>query len=119
MITFQVTDMTCGHCASAITRAIASVDDKARLDIRIQQKLVRITSSASAEQLAQAIEGAGYTARAIEESAAASALAAGAAPKKGCGCGTRKPAAPSSACATGAGATRPVHQELACECRTA
>ena len=47
MVTFQVSDMTCGHCASAIFRAVASVDKDARVDIRIQQKLVRIDSSAA------------------------------------------------------------------------
>ena len=45
MVTFQVNDMTCGHCASAISRAVASVDKNARMDIRIQQKLVRVSST--------------------------------------------------------------------------
>ncbi|WP_082151645.1 heavy-metal-associated domain-containing protein [Caenimonas sp. SL110] len=98
MITFQVNDMTCGHCASAITRAIAGIDDKARLDIRIQEKLVRVSSTASTAELAQAIQEAGYTPREIQQAPAASASTSAStsapAPKSGCGCGcaTRKAA---------------------------
>jgi copper chaperone len=83
MVSFQVDDMTCGHCASAISRAIAAVDEDARLDIRIQQKLVLITSTASATDLAEAIQDAGYTPQAVSvkpSEPAPSSLG-------GCGCG--------------------------------
>lgn len=87
MVTFQVSDMTCGHCASAISRAVAGVDKNARLDIRIQQKLVRVSSAASAAELAEAIQDAGYTPREVQE-----APVPRAAPRAsggcGCGCGT-------------------------------
>lgn len=88
MVTFQVNDMTCGHCASTISRAIAGVDSAARLDIRIQQKLVRISSTAPAAELAQAIQDAGYTPREVADEAPA----AGARQGSGCGCGSRKAA---------------------------
>lgn len=55
--------MTCGHCASAIARAIAGVD--ARLDIRIQQKLVRVSGTAAAAELAAALQDAGYSPRPV------------------------------------------------------
>jgi copper chaperone len=89
MVTFQVNDMTCGNCASAISRAVAAVDKNARLDIRIQQKLVRVDSSASVAELAEAIQDAGYTPRDVREE-----LAQAAAPwaSSGCGCGTQKAA---------------------------
>ena len=61
MVAFHVNDMTCGHCASAISRAVAGIDKNARLDVRIQQKLVRIDSTAPAGELAAAIQDAGYT----------------------------------------------------------
>lgn len=89
MVTFQVNDMTCGHCASAISRAVATVDKNARMDIRIQQKLVRVSSSASAAELAEAIRDAGYTPREVREDpvqAAAPRTSGGC----GCGCGTPK-----------------------------
>lgn len=73
MVTFQVNDMTCGHCASTISRAIAGVDKAARLDIRIEQKLVRISSTAPAAELAEAIQDAGYTPREVQDAPAAPA----------------------------------------------
>lgn len=61
MVTFRVPDMTCGHCASAIARAVASVDKSARLEVRIAEKLVLITGAATQQELAEAITEAGYT----------------------------------------------------------
>ena len=91
MVTFQVNDMTCGHCASAISRALASVDKNARMDIRIQQKLVRVSSTASAAELAEAIQDAGYTpVELLDEPVQPAAPPASAG--CGCGCGSRKPA---------------------------
>jgi copper chaperone len=81
MITFQVNDMTCGHCASAIARAIAGVDPGARMDIRIHQKLVRVSSAAPAEELATAIQDAGYTPLRADAAAVQEPVA------RGCGCG--------------------------------
>ena len=90
MVTFQVNDMTCGHCASAIARAVAALDQNARMDIRIQQKLVRVTSTAAAAELAEAIQDAGYTPVEVRDEPAQPA-----APRasRGCGCGTQKAAA--------------------------
>ena len=88
MVTFQVNDMTCGHCASAISRAVAAVDQNARMDIRIQQKLVRVSSTASAAELAEAIQDAGYTPQEVREDpvqAAAPRASSGC----GCGCGSQ------------------------------
>lgn len=84
MFTFQVNDMTCGHCASTISRAIATVDKAARLDIRIQQKLVRVTSTASAAELAEAIQDAGYTPQLVQ---AEQDQPGAAKTSSGCGCG--------------------------------
>lgn len=94
MVTFQVNDMTCGHCASAIARAVASVDPNARLDVRIQEKLVHVDSAeASAAELAQAIQEAGYTPQEARQEPAppVAALASG---KRGCGCGCGTPKTP-------------------------
>jgi copper chaperone len=80
MVTFQVNDMTCGHCASAISRAVAAVDKDACVDVRLQQKLVRVSSTASAAELAEAIQDAGYTPQAAAPRASGGC---------GCGCGSR------------------------------
>lgn len=61
MIEFTVNDMTCGHCASTITRAVKDVDAAGRCEIDLSAKRVRIESSRAAEDFRAAIEEAGYT----------------------------------------------------------
>jgi copper chaperone len=61
MIEFTVNDMTCGHCASTITRAVKEVDASGRCEIDLSAKRVRIESSHPAEDFREAIEEAGYT----------------------------------------------------------
>jgi copper chaperone len=62
MIAFQVDDMTCGHCARAITTAIAQVDAAADVTVDLPAKRVEIRSpGATSEALGAAIRGAGYT----------------------------------------------------------
>ena len=61
IIEFSVKDMTCGHCASAITRAVKEVDAGGRCEIDLGAKKVRIESSHPAEEFRAAIEEAGYT----------------------------------------------------------
>jgi len=61
MIEFTVNDMTCGHCASTITRAVKDVDAASRCEIDLGNKKVRIESAQPAEDFKAAIEEAGYT----------------------------------------------------------
>ncbi|WP_082522162.1 heavy-metal-associated domain-containing protein [Ramlibacter sp. Leaf400] len=61
--------MTCGHSASAIARAVAPMDKRARLEVRIPEKLVLITGAATQEKLAEAITEAGYTPETVGASA--------------------------------------------------
>jgi copper chaperone len=62
MVTFQVQDMTCGHCVSAITRAVKELDTDATLDFDLAAHQVHIDStSASPERLGEAMVAAGYT----------------------------------------------------------
>ncbi|WP_395826186.1 heavy-metal-associated domain-containing protein [Collimonas sp.] len=61
MIEFNVQDMTCGHCASRISKAINGIDSSAKVDVRIEGRSVLIESKASPDELAQAIRDAGYT----------------------------------------------------------
>jgi copper chaperone len=61
MIEFKVSDMTCGHCASTITKAVKELDAGAKLDISLAEHLVRVESKASREDLQHAIAEAGYT----------------------------------------------------------
>jgi copper chaperone len=62
MIAFQVSDMTCQHCAGAITKAIMAVDHSARVHADLATFTVEIEpSSANARQLSDAIRSAGYS----------------------------------------------------------
>lgn len=61
MIELSVNDMTCGHCASTITRAVKDVDAAGQVEIDLAAKRVRIASERPAEEFVAAIEEAGYT----------------------------------------------------------
>ncbi len=61
MIEFKVEDMTCGHCAGVITKAVATVDAKAKVAIDIPNHSVRIDGSTQQQALQDAITEAGYT----------------------------------------------------------
>ena len=80
MTTFQVDDMTCGHCVSSITNAIKGVDPRASISIDLATHRVDIGSTqAEAAKLSAAIQEAGYT---------PSAQLSAAQPKRsGCCCG--------------------------------
>ncbi|MFC3282318.1 heavy-metal-associated domain-containing protein [Litchfieldella rifensis] len=60
MLKLIVPDMTCGHCTSAVTTAIKSVDADATVEIDLEKQQVTIESTAEAAALATAIEAAGY-----------------------------------------------------------
>lgn len=62
MITFEVNDMTCGHCVSTITKALRAADKDAKVGIDLASHRVQVEPvSADAEELAEAIKDAGYT----------------------------------------------------------
>jgi copper chaperone len=85
MVTFEVNDMTCGHCAGAIIKAVAFIDPGARVQVDLAAHLVQIEPTASTPAvLVDAIKTAGYTPVEVvkEEMRPMSA-----APRKGCCCG--------------------------------
>jgi copper chaperone len=62
MIAFTVNDMTCGHCVSTITRAVAAADRDARVSIDLAAHRVEIEpQAASPAAIQEAIAEAGYT----------------------------------------------------------
>ena len=62
MITFEVRDMSCGHCVAAITQAVKTADQAATIEVDLTSKRVRIEPAAAGVQaLRSAIEEAGYT----------------------------------------------------------
>lgn len=62
MIAFQIDDMTCGHCASMITKAVKAADAQAQVTIDLAAHRVTIEpAQADAQALREAIAEAGYT----------------------------------------------------------
>ncbi|MBO9513766.1 MAG: heavy-metal-associated domain-containing protein [Variovorax sp.] len=77
MATFRVPDMTCGHCASAITKAVASIDKAARIEVSVPHKLVSVQSTADETELLDAIREAGYSPERVDAAPARQAASAG------------------------------------------
>ena len=72
MMTYRIDDMTCGHCADTITRAVRDVDAAATVAIDLAAHLVRIdTSAARSARFVAAITEAGYSAVPVEPPASA------------------------------------------------
>lgn len=87
MTTFEVNDMTCGHCVSVITKAVNAVAPGA--DVQIDLATHRVTigaTTADATRLRAAITEAGYTPMAVEANASG-AVENTSSPRSGCCCG--------------------------------
>ncbi|MDP2004086.1 MAG: heavy-metal-associated domain-containing protein [Rubrivivax sp.] len=62
MITFEVQDMSCGHCVSTITQAVKTLDAQASVQIDLATHRVAIEpATADAAALQEAITEAGFT----------------------------------------------------------
>lgn len=63
MKTFEVNDMTCGHCVGAVTKAVKGVDPAAYVSVSLATKRVEVDSAtADVSSIRAAIAEAGYTA---------------------------------------------------------
>ncbi len=60
-IEFKVDDMTCGHCAARVTRALEAADPAARVTIDLPSHTVSVEGGAGRDEYAEAIRAAGYT----------------------------------------------------------
>lgn len=60
MLDFQVGGMTCGHCESAVVRAVRSVDPSATVAVDRTSGRVTVTTAHAADAIRQAIESEGY-----------------------------------------------------------
>ncbi len=60
MMEFEVKDMSCGHCAGAVTKAVKSVDPEAKVDIDLATKKVHVETGKDRKSIADALAGAGY-----------------------------------------------------------
>ncbi len=83
MITFEGNEMTCGHCAGIITKALKAQDKNANVQIDLVTRQVAIESSgASLQELGDAIKEAGYTPVTVERGGGS--IAASGALSRGC-----------------------------------
>ena len=60
MYELTVEGMSCGHCVGRVTKTVQGLDQNAKVDIDLASKKVRIDSKAELEQIAAAIDEAGY-----------------------------------------------------------
>jgi copper chaperone len=86
MLVYQVEDMTCGHCAAAITRAVHGIDDNAQVQVDLVQRRISIEATdAEPDDLLEAITQAGYNA--VRVAVAASSASHSRPTGRGCGIG--------------------------------
>ncbi|WP_377513400.1 heavy-metal-associated domain-containing protein [Octadecabacter sp. R77987] len=57
---FKVPEMSCGHCTSAIEKAVKGSDETATLACDLEARRVSVQSRLSVETVASLIKGAGY-----------------------------------------------------------
>lgn len=60
MYRFKATGMTCGHCTSAIEKAIKTIDPQAEVSTDIESAEVTVRSQADEARISDAIREAGY-----------------------------------------------------------
>jgi cation transport ATPase len=67
MYELTVEGMSCGHCVGRVTKTVQGLDEHAKVEIDLPTRKVRIDSRADLEQIAAAIDEAGYpvTARSV------------------------------------------------------
>jgi copper chaperone len=65
MFRYSVPDMTCGHCAQAIEKAVKRVDPQAEFAVDLTTKEVTVRSEADEARVAGSIRDAGYEPRSL------------------------------------------------------
>ena len=60
MYQFNVPDMTCGHCASTIAKAVRGQDPDAKVEVSLGEHRVKVETRLSAQEVSQCIFEAGY-----------------------------------------------------------
>ena len=61
----QVEGMTCQGCVNAVTKAMQRLDPSATVEVDLDHGRVHITTNAQSLEVAQALNAAGYEARAM------------------------------------------------------
>jgi copper chaperone len=61
MYEFKVEGMSCNHCVQSLTKALTKLDSRAKVEVDLATKLVKVESVEDPKTLAAEIEEAGYT----------------------------------------------------------
>jgi copper chaperone len=62
MYHLNIPDMTCGHCAGAVEKAVKSIDPNAKVAVDLDSKTASIDSPMASDGFVSAIQEAGYQA---------------------------------------------------------
>ncbi|RRH74772.1 heavy-metal-associated domain-containing protein [Falsigemmobacter faecalis] len=62
-LTLHLPDMSCGHCATAVTQALKALDAAALVAVDLTQRRVTVTTSASEQAVIAGLDGIGFEAR--------------------------------------------------------
>lgn len=62
MITLKVPDMSCGHCAGVITKAIKELDQAATVGFDMHNHMVQVDTAQPQDAVTSALSRAGYPA---------------------------------------------------------
>jgi copper chaperone len=62
MYHLNVEDITCGHCAATVEKAVSAADPKAKVAVNLEAKTASIESEIGPDVFIAAIEDAGYRA---------------------------------------------------------
>jgi len=60
MIELNLPDMTCGHCASTVAQTCNLVDPAAKVEVDLNNRMVKISSNEDPKDFAEALSEAGY-----------------------------------------------------------
>jgi copper chaperone len=61
----QVDGMTCQGCVNSVTKAIQRLDPAAKVEVDLEHGRVHVVTKAQSVEVAQALDAAGYEARAM------------------------------------------------------
>ncbi|NRP22224.1 hypothetical protein LPJGGPFB_05483 [Ensifer adhaerens] len=63
MQNYKIDNMTCGHCAGNVQKAILSVDPQASVKVDLGAREISVETVAAAVSITEALKAAGYDSR--------------------------------------------------------
>ncbi|ABL99992.1 heavy-metal-associated domain-containing protein [Shewanella amazonensis] len=66
MIEFNVENMTCGHCAGVVNKAIVQLQSDARVEVDLVAMKIKVFSGLTSDEIIEALEEAGYPASEVK-----------------------------------------------------